>query len=700
MSINELPTFGFFDEEAPVFSTRRDTETIELAPLMAELTMSGNFNPTEIEATSLGKLLQALPIPSLLIGPHDRIIFANVAWEQVSCSYENILRRPCHELFPNPSTARMVKSIVQSVFSSRKSQQTMGVLEIDKKQIWGRVHFKSLRMGGEQAVLVLLEDLTAEKKQLLLHQRHQEKLKKEIAIRKSAEAAMKASEQRMRVLIEVSPIGISIVQHGTCVYANAAFREIFAYQNGDSVLDQPIENFIDAKCGQLMSSGPTCDGETEPAAISFECKGLKKSGGKFDITIWQRRILYLGQSSIMIFIADASEAKALRSQLLQAQKMEAIGTLAGGIAHDFNNLLTIIQGYSELILLTKGKNIEANARTILEACRKGADMVQRLLAFSRKVESTLRPLNLNDEIEQFRGLLERMIPKMIHIDLRLAEDLATISGDLTQIEQILMNLASNAKDAMPDGGTLTIETRNVGRGNRLCQSMGTDQPWVMLSVADTGHGIKKEFIDHIFEPFFTTKQIGKGTGLGLSTVYGIVKKHNGHIVCESQSGKGAAFHIFFPVTNEQEQAKQERATQASCKGGNETILLVDDEALVRELGQEFLAEVGYTVLTAPDGQSALEVYLKEAKRISLVILDLVMPQMSGIQCLRKLIEINPRVKVLVASGYAGAGQTEESIKSGATGFIKKPFILADMLAAIRTALDSSRQHSVSTPVCG
>ena len=527
MPTHDLPNFDVLDEPVSLSNKGRGrvstTETIDLAPLMAELSMSGSFDFREIETTSIGKLLEALPIPSLLISVSGSIIFANQAWEQISSAYRTRLHRPFRELFPNPSVSRKVESIVRSVFSTRKSQVAKGVLEIESQQIWGRMHFRPLRMGDERAVLVLVEDLTSEKQQLLLLQKHQVDLRKEIAVRKSAEAAMKASEQRMRVLVEVSPIGIGIVQQGACVYANRAFMEIFAYENGDGALGEPVENLIDPEYGQLMSLSPADGGSVESATASFEGKGVKKNGEKFDITVWQRRILHFGEPAVMIFVADTSEAKALRSQLLQAQKMEAVGTLAGGIAHDFNNLLTVIQGCSELILFKKGADPEPQARRVLEACRKGTDMVQALLAFSRKVDPTLSPLNLNHEIEQFRGLLERVLPKMIHIDLHLAGDVATISGNRTQIEQILMNLAVNAKDAMPDGGTLTIETRNVVPGDDYCQAIGKDTSWVLLSVSDTGHGIEKEVIEHIFEPFFTTKETGKGTGLGLATVYGIVK---------------------------------------------------------------------------------------------------------------------------------------------------------------------------------
>jgi PAS domain S-box-containing protein len=687
--IQELPDFDPIDPINQSFPKDLDrsneTETIDLSALAEHLSTSGSFNVRGIGATALGKLLQALPVRSLLINEHGTIVFANQAWEETIADQLNLVHRRFHELFPDPFISERVHSIVQNVFLTRRSQVANAVLQIDKRLISARVHFKSLRMGDERKILVLVEDFTVENQQLLLNQKHQDDLKKEIAVRKSAEEALIESEERMRVLIEASPIGIGVVQKGLFVYANNSFRELFACRNGDGVLGQPMKDLIDADSLQSLSSPLVTASSEEMPSVSFEGKGVKRSGERFDITLWQRGIHYLGETAGMIFVADTSEAKALRSQLLQAQKMEAVGTLAGGIAHDFNNILAVIQTTSELILLSDGKDAVSHVQRMLTACRRGAAMVQRLLAFSRKVEPRLCLLDLNHEVVQFRGLLESMISKMISIDLRLEENLPAISGDVTQIEQVLMNLASNSRDAMPDGGTLTIETRNVTGGG---EGIGKDGSYVMLSVRDTGKGIEKEFMNHIFEPFVTTKETGKGTGLGLSTVYGIVEQHNGHIRCDSELGKSTTFRLYFPAMDWQEETREKIEIEPEIRGGNETILLVDDEDLIRELAKEFLTEMGYTVLTADDGKRALEVYQQNAARVDLVILDLVMPHMGGRPCLDKLLRMNPGLKILISSGSAISGKGKELIDAGAIGVVKKPYSLTEMLTGIRIALDA------------
>ena len=298
---------------------------------------------------------------------------------------------------------------------------------------------------------------------------------------------------------------------------------------------------------------------------------------------------------------DVTENVELQMQLLQAQKMESLGTLAGGIAHDFNNLLQVVLGYSEFMLQRKkeGEPDYDGLQKIYQAGKRGADLVESLLTFSRKLETKFVPVNLNQEITQVQYLLSRTIPKTIKIELHLSGNLESIQADPSQIGQVLMNLGVNARDAMPDGGTLTIETANVQLDKEYCSSHLEAMPgsYVLLTVSDTGQGMDKKTLSHIFEPFFSTKEVGKGTGLGLATVYGIVKQHDGHIICYSEPGHGTTFKIYLPAI--QTEKELEIATfETAITGGTETVLLVDDEESIRELGAELLDSFGYKVITA------------------------------------------------------------------------------------------------------
>jgi PAS domain S-box-containing protein len=388
----------------------------------------------------------------------------------------------------------------------------------------------------------------------------------------------------------------------------------------------------------------------------------------------------------------AQEKKTLEAQLQGAQKMEAIGTLAGGIAHDFNNILQAIIGYTQILLMGKelGNPDYEKLEAIEASAQRASELTKRLLIFGRKVESQLKPVDLNQEVVQVSKMLERTIPKMIKIELNLADGLQVTNGDPVQIEQIMMNMGVNARDAMPDGGKLFFETKNVTLDEKFCKNHLGANPgeYVLLKISDTGHGMGKELQEHIFEPFFTTKETGKGTGLGLAMVYGIVKSHRGYISCTSKPGDGTAFSIYFPIIRSKIDSRVSKEAEAPIKGGTETILLVDDEESIRQLGEEMLGRFGYTVLTASDGEGALELYEKENKHVDLVILDLSMPGMGGKRCLKKLVEMNPRVKVIIASGYSFNGPSKDAIDAGAKGFVGKPYEVRQMLQVIREVMDN------------
>jgi two-component system cell cycle sensor histidine kinase/response regulator CckA len=389
-------------------------------------------------------------------------------------------------------------------------------------------------------------------------------------------------------------------------------------------------------------------------------------------------------------LMDITEQKMLQDQLQQAQKMEAVGTLAGGVAHDFNNLLQAILGYTDLLLLrmSESEKLCRELEQIKRSADRGAELTQQLLTFSRRVESKLRPTDLNHEVKQVYKLLQRTIPKMVNIELRLDEHLRTINSDPAQMEQIMMNLAVNAKDAMLEGGTLLIETKNVTLDEDFCRKHVGAKPgdFVCLRISDTGHGIGKDKLDKIFEPFFTTKESGKGTGLGLAMVYGIVKNHCGYILCDSEVGLGTSFEIYLPMIEQPCETSEDREQATPPLGGSETILLVDDEITIRDLGSQILSHFGYKVLTAPDGESALVLYRTGNEPVDLFILDLIMPGMGGKQCLEEILKIEPTARVLISSGHALDDSIKQVIESGTVGFIKKPWNSRQMLQAIDAAL--------------
>ncbi len=386
------------------------------------------------------------------------------------------------------------------------------------------------------------------------------------------------------------------------------------------------------------------------------------------------------------------EMRRMEDQLAQSQKMEALGILSSGIAHDFNNILQAISGNTQLILNDGGLS-EANKKrinSIDQTVNKAADVVKRLLTFSRKAETRLEPVDLNDEIRHTVEMLEHTIPKMISIETRLAEELKSINGDPSQLEQVLRNLGTNARDAMPDGGRLVFETRNVTLDEKFCQNQPNLTPgeYVLLKVSDTGSGMDSKTASHIFEPFFTTKSLKGGTGLGLYTVYGIVRSHAGHITCHSRPGQGTTFNIYLPVmTIERAPVVEAAESEVELPSGSETILMVDDEVEILETGQEFLANYGYRVLTADTGERALEIFREQSEQIGLVILDLGMPGMGGERCLAELLELDPAAKIIVASGYSATDKVQKVMDQGAIGFIRKPYRFANMLKSIRSVLD-------------
>jgi signal transduction histidine kinase/ActR/RegA family two-component response regulator len=395
------------------------------------------------------------------------------------------------------------------------------------------------------------------------------------------------------------------------------------------------------------------------------------------------------------------EHRQLEERLRQAHKMEAVGRLAGGVAHDFNNLLTIIRGHSDLLLDRQG--IEASQRRSLEQIQKAGNravgMTRQLLAFSRMQVLEPRVLDLNEVVAEMGKMLPRLIGEHIEYVFLPEAGLSPVKADPGQVEQVIMNLVVNARDAMPDGGKITVRTQNAVLDEAEARKHAPMSPgaYVLLSVADTGHGMDAETRAHIFEPFFTTKEVGKGTGLGLATVYGVVKQSGGFIYVESARGKGATFEIYLPQARQPAEKLEAQSKPTAVVGGSETILVVEDEAAVRELTCEFLRVSGYSVLEAQNGMEALEVFSRLSGPIHLVLSDMVMPKMGGAELASRLGKLHPETKVVLMSGYSDYSSGPRGQISPQTLILQKPFSRPSLVEKVREALakDSVQQ---TTPV--
>jgi PAS domain S-box-containing protein len=424
---------------------------------------------------------------------------------------------------------------------------------------------------------------------------------------------------------------------------------------------------------------------------SAEVRWKRKDGSAITVRLSGRSVAAVDEcdAALEIIAEDVTERRALEDQFRQAQKMEAVGRLAGGVAHDFNNLLMVVSGYTEVLLeqLNENDPLLAKVQAIQQAADRATTLTRQLLAFSRKQLLELKVVDVNAIVADMERLLRPLIGENIDLTTRLSPNVGHTRADAGQLEQVIMNLVVNAKDAMPTGGTILIQTSEeeldaVRREHYLIQPGS----YILLSVSDTGAGMDKETQSRIFEPFFTTKEKGKGTGLGLSTVYGIVKQSGGYIFAHSEVGSGSTFRIYLPkVADPPGQQGLAKHTQAPS-GGSETVLLVEDEDSVRELVRETLQSKGYTVMEACDGITGMKVAETHDGKIDILITDVVMPGMSGRELAQRVSAARPTIKVLYLSGYTEDAIIHEGVLDPGTAFLQKPFTLQALARKVRDVL--------------
>jgi two-component system, cell cycle sensor histidine kinase and response regulator CckA len=512
----------------------------------------------------------------------------------------------------------------------------------------------------------------------------------DITVQKTAEEALRESEERYRRLVEFSPEPVIVHSMGKIVYANPAALTLVGAKTAAQILGTSVVELVHPEyrdfVRQRISSGLT-EGKTLPVV---EEKFLKLDGSPIDVEVAALPIVYEGKPAMQVVIRDVTEQKKLQSQLLQAQKLEAIGRLAGGVAHDYNNMIGVILGYASLLekQIPRTDPSFLKVQSIITAANRTAELTRQLLAFARKQIATPRLLNLNDELIPLQKMIGRLIGEDITLKIRPQQDLWTIRIDPTQIAQVLTNLATNARDAIKDTGTISIETSNITIEQRTPAFEGDIPPgeYVVLIFSDTGTGMDNMVKQQIFEPFFTTKSKEEGTGLGLSTVFGIVKQNNGFITLQSELGHGTTFTIFFPRFFGEPEIPARVHEEASLSG-TETILVVEDEEELLNFVTTALEQYGYTILGAKSPGAAFDIARGAGRSIELLITDVVMPDMNGKEFQNQLVSLYPHIQAIFMSGYSADIVAHRGILEEGVNFLQKPFTQKSLAVKVREVLD-------------
>ena len=517
-----------------------------------------------------------------------------------------------------------------------------------------------------------------------------EQLQKEIAEREHVEAALLESEDKFRSIFEQATDGIMIADAETKkqIEANKAMCIMLGYSH-DEIVGLSIDDIHPKE--DLPAIRETFKKQLRgELSLVPKVPMLRKDGSVFYADINAAPVTLGGKQCLCGIFRDITDKQKLEDQLRQAQKMESIGTLAGGIAHDFNNILTAIVGYGHIALMKMAKDDPRRVyiEHMLEAGDRAAHLTQRLLLFSRKQISERKPVDLNESIRTVDKFLKRVIGEDVECRTSLFEEALPIFGDAHQLEQLLMNLATNARDAMSTGGIFTIATEQVRLDEAFITIHGYGKPGIygLITISDTGTGMDAVTREHIFEPFFTTKEVGKGTGLGLSIVYGIIKQHEGFINVYSEPGQGTSFNIYLPLIAAGVKEEKKKLVEERPRGGTETILLAEDDETVRTMTRVILEEVGYTVIAAVDGQDAVNTYKEHKDRIKLLLFDIIMPKKTGKEAYDEIRAIQPNIKILFQSGYAPALVRQKLLLEGKIPVVFKPVTPMMLLKRVRSVL--------------
>jgi two-component system cell cycle sensor histidine kinase/response regulator CckA len=691
------PDADLFSDVTIAFeSPPEPTETIDLRSLVGELYSRDVREDSRIESTPFGDLLHALPVPVLVLDRPLRIIFANRSWRTIIPDHEKLEGRPFSSLFPTDSVATQVQSLAEKVFEAKRAQVSGVVLEMEKKRMWSRMHLRSINVGRETSLLVIVEDITAERKRLHKTQRQRsqllktrdeleesvrertaelnalnEQLLEEIENRKEAEKGLEASRASFTSIVEKTGEGIAVLDpEGMILYANPALGALLG-KSDEQMLGARVKTRLVA--GELIEiTGSDTDGQPKVLEMRVEQSD------------WN------GKPAFVALFRNITERKRAEQELLKAQKLESLELIAGGIAHDFNNLLTgTLTNISRAKMrATRGTDLYEALRIAEQSAASAKHLTQQLLTFTEHEAEPAKTLTaLSELLEQTTAL--SLSGSNVKVELSIPPDLWSAEVDARQISQVIQNLLINAQQAMPNGGRVHVSAENwVAQGDLDENSFqGGQRRYVKIAIKDEGPGIPQDNLSRIFDPHFTTKP--KGSGLGLATALSIVKKHGGQIEVESMPNAGTTFFVYVPASEKDaEISVEESAVMPAFRTGR--ILLMDDEDVIREATGDLLRLLGYEVECARDGSEAIELYsraLESGEPFCAVIIDLtVAGGMGGKEAMERLLEIDPEVKAIVSSGYVTDPIMADHKRYGFAGIVAKPYNARDLSRVLNDVL--------------